>query len=104
VRPGTVTARHYFSWSGGDRYGFNKKRAPTRYAELVFLHPVGSAGCVVHYGASRARNNDALFFMLVWDRHGFDKRKCAGKHYTELVVLHLLGSAGRVVHAGASRA
>jgi hypothetical protein len=35
-----------------DRYRFNKKRVGTRYAELVFLHPVGSVGHVVHTGAS----------------------------------------------------
>jgi hypothetical protein len=29
-------------------YGFNKNLAETRYAELVFLHPVGSMGHVVH--------------------------------------------------------
>jgi hypothetical protein len=31
-----------------DQYGFDKKCTETRYAELRFLHPVGSAGHVVH--------------------------------------------------------
>jgi hypothetical protein len=44
--------------------GFHKKHGGTRFAELVFLHQVGSAGHVVHSGASEARNVDALFFML----------------------------------------
>jgi hypothetical protein len=35
-----------------DRYGFDKKRFRTHYAELVFLHPLGSVGHVVHSGAS----------------------------------------------------
>jgi hypothetical protein len=37
---------------GWDQYRFDKKRSGTRYAELVFLHPVGSAGHVVHSDAS----------------------------------------------------
>jgi hypothetical protein len=51
---------------GWDQYGFDKKCAGTRCAELMFLHPVGSAGLVVHSGASGAQNGDAPFFMLVW--------------------------------------
>jgi hypothetical protein len=43
------------------RHGYNKKRAGTRYAELVFLHPMGSAGHVVHSSASGVQNVNALF-------------------------------------------
>jgi methyl coenzyme M reductase subunit C len=37
----------------------------THYAKLVFLHLVGYASHIVHYGASGMRNIDPLFFMLV---------------------------------------
>jgi hypothetical protein len=47
-----------------DRCGFDKKYAGTRCAKLMFLHPVGSMGHVVHCGASGPQNVDALFFML----------------------------------------
>jgi hypothetical protein len=36
------------------RCGFQKKRAGTHYAKLVFLHPIGSAGHVVHSNACGA--------------------------------------------------
>jgi hypothetical protein len=58
-----------------DWYGFDKKHTRSRYTELAFLHPVGSAGHVVHSGASGESNVIALFFMLGWDRYGFDKKK-----------------------------
>jgi hypothetical protein len=39
---------------GWTRCGFYKKRAGTHYAELAFLHPVGSTSHMVHFSASRA--------------------------------------------------
>jgi hypothetical protein len=57
-----------------DQYGFDEKRFRTRYAELVFLHPVGSACHVEHSGAAGVRNDNALFFLLGWDWYGFDKK------------------------------
>jgi hypothetical protein len=87
---------------GWDRYRFHNKRTGTRYAELVFLHPVGYAGHVVHSGASEERNVDALFFMLGCDRYCFHK-KHAGTRDAELVFLRPMGSDGHTVHSGPLR-
>jgi hypothetical protein len=76
-------------------------RIGKHYAKLVVLHPVGSAGHVVHSGASRVRNNEALFFMLGWDQYGFDKKRVR-TCYSEPVFLHSMGSEGHVVHSGTS--
>jgi hypothetical protein len=78
-----------------------KKHAGTRCAELVFLHLVGSASPVVHFGVFRVQNVDTLFFMLRWYRYRFDKRR-VGSCYAEHVSLDLLGSVGHVVHSGES--
>jgi hypothetical protein len=85
-------------WAQG---GFQKKCAGTRYAELVFLHPVGSPGHAVHSGASGAQNIDTPFFTLGWARYGFHK-KHTGTSYAELVILHPVGSVGHIVHSRAS--
>jgi hypothetical protein len=84
-----------------DWYGFDKTRTTTRHAEVLFLHPVGSAGDIVHSSTYRGRNVDALFFRLGWDRYGFDKKHIR-THYAKLVFLHPVGSAGHVVHSSAS--
>jgi hypothetical protein len=58
-----------------DKCWFHKKRAGTRYIELVFLHPVEAARHVVQFGASGVQNMGTLFVMLVWDWYGFDKSR-----------------------------
>jgi hypothetical protein len=64
---------------------------------------VGSAGHVVHFGASGARNIDVLFFILGWDQYGLHKKR-AGTRYAELVFFHPVGFVGHVVRSGASGA
>jgi hypothetical protein len=80
----------------------DRKCIGTCCAKLLLFHPVGSTGHVVHSGASARCNGDALFFMLRWDRYGFNK-KCTGTRYAELVFVHLVGSVGHVVNSGVSK-
>jgi hypothetical protein len=88
---------------GWARYGFHKKHARTSYTELVFLHPMGYVGHVVHFGASGPRNIDTLFFVLGWNQYGINKKRTR-THYTELIFLHSVGSAGHIVHSAVSGA
>jgi hypothetical protein len=57
------------------RYGFCKKRVGSRYAELVCLHSVGSAGHVVHSDVSGTLNVDALLLMLGWDEYRCHRKR-----------------------------
>jgi hypothetical protein len=93
---------HYFLCSGGT--GTDSTKSVLGHVMLnFFLHPMGSAGHIVHSGASRAQNINTLFFLLGWDRYGFNE-KHAGTYFAELVFLHPVGYAGHVVHSGATGA
>jgi hypothetical protein len=78
-----------------DQYGFHKKHVETHYAELVFLHLMGSAGHIVHTSASGMQNVDALFSILGWAKCSFHINM-AGLITTKLCVLHQVGSAVHV--------
>jgi hypothetical protein len=86
-----------------DWYRYDKKHVRTRYTEIVFLHPVGSVGHLVHSRASAHAKRFPIFFMLQWDRYGFDKKRI-GTRYAELMFLHSLRSTGHVQHSGVSGA
>jgi hypothetical protein len=67
-----------FSMLGWARCGFHKKHTRTRYVELMFLHPVGSAGHLVHFGACGPRKVDAIVFIVGWA--SIDSTRSAPQH------------------------
>jgi hypothetical protein len=64
VRPGHETSMHFFLCSVVPDAVSIKKCAKTRYTELMFLHPVGSAGHRVQSCVSVVQNVNTLLFML----------------------------------------
>jgi hypothetical protein len=101
VRPRCKTSTHYFSCTGGT--GTESTNIALGHVTLnfCFLHPVGYAGHVVHFGASGERIIDTIFFKLSWGRYGFDKKRFKTR-YAELLYLHPVRSVGQEVHFGAS--
>jgi hypothetical protein len=73
-----------------------------RCTYLVFLHPVGSTGLIMHLMCPRHETSTHYFHGRVgWI--GFYKKR-ARTRYTELVFLHPVGSVGHVVYSSASGA
>jgi hypothetical protein len=75
VHPGSELSTHHFSCSGGTGTDLTKSASGHIMSNLCFSHPEGSVRHVVHSGASGARDIDALFFVIQWDRYGFDKKR-----------------------------
>jgi hypothetical protein len=88
---------------GRDQYGFDNKCIGTHYAEILFLHPAGYVGHVVHFGASGERIIDTIFFKVRWGQYGFDKKRFRTR-YVELLFSHLVEFVGHVAHSDASTA
>jgi hypothetical protein len=92
---------HYFVCSGGTSTDSRKSAKGHVTLNLLFCPLVGSAGHVVHCGASRVRNVATLFFLLGRDWYRFHN-KCTRTPYIELVFLRPVVSAGHIVQFGAS--
>jgi hypothetical protein len=88
---------------GWDWYRFHKKVHQDTLRRTCIFASGGIYQSRSAFGASKARNIDALFFRLRWDSYGFYKKQ-ARTHYGEVVFLHPVGSACDIVHSGASGA
>jgi hypothetical protein len=86
-----------------DQYGLQKKCVETHYAELMFLHLVGSYGSHSALRIVRGVKRRRTIFLI---RVGPIRipQKSVKAPYAELVFLHLLESTGHVVHCCASGA
>jgi hypothetical protein len=103
VHPGRKTLTHCLSYTGGPVAVSIKITPGTRYAELIFLHPVELRVTSCNLVHPEHETSTQLVFMRAWDWYGFGKKRAEIRH-AELEFLHPVGSAGHTVHSGASRA
>jgi hypothetical protein len=86
---------HEWAWCGS-----HKMRTGTRYIELVFLHPLGYVGHVVHSGARGTKCLCTIFHARV------GPVRIPQIAYRDMLsrtsVLYSVGSTGHVVHSSAS--
>jgi hypothetical protein len=66
------------------------KTAPGHVTPNLCFAFGGMCGSCNAFGTSEMENIDALFFMLVWDRYRFQKKRTRTRD-TELVFLHPVG-------------
>jgi hypothetical protein len=85
---------------GWVRCRFHKKRIERRFAELAFLHPIGSMGHIVLSGASGHETSTHYFSCL--GGTGTNRQKQTVTRYAEQVFLHPVGFACHIVHCGVS--
>jgi hypothetical protein len=85
VRSVCEILKHYFA-SSMDLVRIRQNMCHDTSRRTCILKQGGSAGHVVHFGASRARNIDTQFF-LGWAQCG-SHQKNATTHHAELVFLH----------------
>jgi hypothetical protein len=72
---------------GRDRYGFHKKHTGTHYGKLVFLHPVGSAGHVVHSACPGCETSKQSFSCS--GGSGIDSTKSMTGHVTSNLCFYI---------------
>jgi hypothetical protein len=76
----------------------SKKRAWTRYTKFLFLHPVGSAGHVVHSGHETSTHS----FLCSTGTATDSTKSVPGHVMPNFLFLHPVGSTGHVVHSSMS--
>jgi hypothetical protein len=86
-----------FFMLGWYRYRFHEKHTGTRYVELVFLHPVGSTGHVVHSAHPGCETSEHYFSCL--GGSGMDSKKAQWNTLRRTCVFTSGGICGHGEHS-----